>query len=142
MKFVKIVINCCDFGAFPGFRRFLNDVEYMIGFKPNPSIFWSFCWVICSPILITVSNGIWGYWLVLFFHPVSFLCNNSQDVCILYMRHFKMLKLDRKMLIFFKVSTTFQYFFLAIKIDFSIQILLWKDARKIDVFRLWTWNSI
>lgn len=61
MKFVKMLINCYDFGVFPGFRRFLKDVEYMIGFKPNPSVFWSFCWVICSPILITVSNGTGGY---------------------------------------------------------------------------------
>lgn len=37
-----------------GFRRFLSDVKFMIGFTPNPSTFWCFCWVICSPILITV----------------------------------------------------------------------------------------
>ncbi|KAK3100064.1 hypothetical protein FSP39_014142 [Pinctada imbricata] len=35
-----------------GARRFVRDVEYMLGRPPRPVFYWLFCWVFCSPILI------------------------------------------------------------------------------------------
>ncbi|CAI9731435.1 sodiumchlorideB0+-likedependent and chloride-dependent neutral and basic amino acid transporter B0+- [Octopus vulgaris] len=37
-----------------GARRFINNVQFMIGYQPHPAAFWIFCWTICSPILISM----------------------------------------------------------------------------------------
>lgn len=40
---------------FSGGQRFVKDVEYMLGKKPQPIYYWLFCWTICAPMLIGVS---------------------------------------------------------------------------------------
>uniref|UniRef100_A0A0L8GB08 Transporter n=2 Tax=Octopus bimaculoides TaxID=37653 RepID=A0A0L8GB08_OCTBM len=37
-----------------GSRRFMNDIQFMIGYTPHPAAFWVFCWTICAPILISM----------------------------------------------------------------------------------------
>ncbi|XP_060078471.1 sodium- and chloride-dependent neutral and basic amino acid transporter B(0+)-like [Ylistrum balloti] len=35
-----------------GAKRFMKNVEYMLGYPPRPTWYWLFCWIGCSPILI------------------------------------------------------------------------------------------
>ena len=37
-----------------GVNRFCNDLQYMLGFRPN--IFWRACWVAVAPMLLAVSE--------------------------------------------------------------------------------------
>lgn len=47
-----------------GARRFMRDVEYMLGYPPRPKLYWLFCWIICSPILITVRIVYIGHYIL------------------------------------------------------------------------------
>ncbi|KAL3861991.1 hypothetical protein ACJMK2_007997 [Sinanodonta woodiana] len=55
--FAVLLIASCECVAVfwvYGIKRFVSDVNYMLGRPPSPSWYWAFCWVFCSPVLIAL----------------------------------------------------------------------------------------
>ena len=59
-----------------GLKRFCRDIELMIGFKPN--IYWQATWLVITPIIMFVSNGL----LVFYFKFLTFH-RTGLVICIL-----------------------------------------------------------
>ncbi|KAL5015469.1 hypothetical protein ScPMuIL_009739 [Solemya velum] len=67
--FSVLFVACCEVIAVMwvyGVLRFVKDVEYMLGKKPQPVFYWIFCWAVCAPLMI---GGLFIYRMVKYKAP-------------------------------------------------------------------------